>query len=225
MKRLNTILLCFMLTIILVACNQKSSNSEGANSTEEQSGQGENDASVDEDISMHISAIQLTDDEKRIWELFTDRSSSNIYSYTVDDQVKSVAIQCYQLSKDNDFNWVEIDNIFIEADNLEGRGLIVINITNDIEMIIRNGGTICISNLAYSEYLPDNECASSVIWQSGADITYNDEIPLGMLVTVKDDRLIQPRILRDFNEPEKLVEYDSVIAFTACFSTSEKLEP
>ncbi|MGL6199566.1 MAG: hypothetical protein ACRC3H_11605 [Lachnospiraceae bacterium] len=225
MKKSNTILLCLMITIILGACNQKQSNSEGENNTLEQSDQGENDASANKDKRMYISELQLTDDEKDIWDLFTSDSDSNIYSYTTDDQIKSVSLKCYRLNKDDDFNWFQIGNVNTNVD--DSKGLIVFRINDDIEMVSKNGGTKGLCDLTYSEYLPDGGSASSYIWQSEANITYDDEIPLGMLVsvTINEDRFIQPRILNDFYEPENLEEYDNVIAFTACFSTSEKSEP
>lgn len=224
MKRVNALLLCFMLTIILSACSQKSSNSNGVKIMEEPSDQEEDVTSTNETKGMHISTLQLTDDEERIWELFTSTDFSSIYTYATDDHIKSVTLRCYRLSNVGNFTWVEIGKIDTKAYDLTG--LLVIRITDDIELINKNSGGMGTFTLTYSEYQPDSECASSVIWQSEADITYNDEIPLGMLITVIDHDVIVPRnILKDFNEPEKLEEYDSVIAFTACFSTLEKSEP
>lgn len=225
MKKLNTILLCLMITIILGACNYKQSNSEGENNTLEQFDQGENDASANEDKRMYISELQLTDEEKDIWDLFTNDSDSNIYSYTTDDQIKSVSLKCYRLIKEDDYNWFQIGNVNTNVD--DSKGLIVFRIKDDIELISKNGRTKGTCDLTYSDYLSDVGSASSYIWQSGADIMYDDEIPLGMLVsaTINDDRFIQPSMLNDFYEPENLKEYDNVIAFTACFSTSEKSVP
>ncbi|MGL6199458.1 MAG: hypothetical protein ACRC3H_11060 [Lachnospiraceae bacterium] len=212
MKRLNVILLCFMLTITLAACNRKSSDSESANIPEEQSDQGENAASADEEKRMYITELQLSDDEKGIWELFTNGSTSNIYSYTADDQIKSVILKCYQLN--DDLSWLEVSEALLKVETIEG--LLVFSVNNGIEMINKNANSMTVSNS--DDY--SLEGSISIGWKNEGDITYDEEITIGIMASVNDDRNVPDTCkLENFNEPENLKEYDDVIVFTAYFSS------
>ncbi len=195
MKRILSLLLCVVLIFSLSACAEDNSK------------------------QMYIEAAQLTEEEQNIAELLGLNQEHLIYDFSLDDTVKSMRINTYELI---DGEWNIISGGGGEAfEELDGRlALEFENIGDGLRVAVQsehNGGSTSYFNEIKND-ITGMGLTTSVL-TSQKEITYEEEIPLAIqIITSKNE--VHSYVVDYFFQPEEYEKYDYeyVYAITVLFS-------
>ena len=167
---------------------------------------------------MQIRIAQLTKEESDIVNLLGSANDNKIYEYQLDENIKTIAVNYYELS--SDATWVSdgglksevttpTGKIFIENFGVEGAGRIAIQTENGISSLILAD--------EYHEKNRDTSISSVTSWGEIADIVKGEQIPLGIQV-VSSENGIASYDVASFFDTTLLEGNDSVYAVTVTFS-------
>ncbi|MCD8192568.1 MAG: hypothetical protein LUD55_07245 [Oscillospiraceae bacterium] len=195
MKRILSLLVCVVLIFSLSACAEDNSK------------------------QMYIEAAQLTEEEQNIAELLGLNQEHLIYDFSLDDTVKSMRINTYELI---DGEWNIISGGGGEAfEDLGGRlALEFENIGDGLKVAVQsehNGGSTSYFNEIKND-ITGMGLTTSVL-TSQKEITYEEEIPLAIqIITSKNE--VHSYVVDYFFQPEEYEKYDYeyVYAITVLFS-------
>lgn len=169
--------------------------------------------------SMKLTKAELTTQEENIIELLKFDNSANIYDFVVDETIKTVSVNSYELNKNGDWQ------------RISGGGDAVVGISGRIALsfdIVANGmrvamqdesGTTSTKN-TIPETLDTSGLSIATSFANGTtEIVYEKELPLVVqIVTSKDE--VTSYDVDYFSKPQKYQKlgYEHVYAITVTFS-------
>ncbi len=195
MKRIWTLLLCAVLSFSLSACAENNLN------------------------QMYIEEAQLTEEEKNIVELLGLNQEYRLYDFSIDDTVKSMRINTYELI---DGEWHIVAGGGGQAfEDSEGRlALGFDNIADGLRIATQSE-----HSSGSTSYFKESKnditgmgCATSTLTDK-KEIVYDQEIPLAIqIITSKNE--VHSYVVDYFFQPEEYEkhDYEYVYAITVLFS-------
>ncbi len=195
MKRIWTLLLCVILSFPLSACTETNLN------------------------QMYIEEAQLTEEEKNIAELLGLNQEYHLYDFSIDDTVKSMRINTYELINGE---WQIVAGGGGQAfEDSKGRLALSFDKIADGLRIATQSGHSSGSTSYFNESKNDITgmgCATSTLTDK-KEIVYDQEIPLVIqIITSKNE--VHSYTVDYFFQPEEYEKYDYeyVYAITILFS-------
>lgn len=200
-KRVSIIIFILALSFLIVGCRGLSSDS-----------------------AMHIQPAALSEEESQIMQLVKpSASSSEIYDYTVNNEVKSVSVTCYKL--DENGKWIVNDGpSSFPLTNSTGRVAISFgNLGEGMRVAVQDGDSINAgeTNSGPKEATAGMGCATSYA-SNRESIECEKEIPLAMQVFTSKDEINSCGV-EFFDKPEEIQKsgYEEVYGVTIKFSNYE----
>ncbi len=168
---------------------------------------------------MYIEKAQLTEQEKNITNLLGMDSQQLIYDFTVDDSVKCIQINTYELT---DGKWTLISGGGgLSFTDRKGRiALGFKNIEEGLRIAVQSDGTgSSASHTARPVDDSDQMARTTSMLSDSRDISYEQDIPLAVQIATSQDR-IQSYDVEYYYTPEEYVKhnYEHVYAITVRFS-------
>lgn len=204
MKKLLSLLLCAAFLLLFTAC-----------ATEE----GAKDAGPD---PMQVAPSALEEGEKNLLSLVGAGQSAVLFDYRVDESVKSVRVERYELEGDA---WRAFGGGSFAVSGEEGRIALTLDPRADrLRFAVQSGsGTSAIEN-QYADLAADvsGMAIASSRLSSPADIEIGEEIPLALQVISDSDEIVSYDV-SEFFQPESYAQYDydHVYAVTVTFLGDE----
>lgn len=192
MKKIMLMIISFILIISLVSCNNTANDKE-----------------------MKLTATQLTKEESDVLNLLGYNSNYKIYDYALNNKAKSIKMKFYTL----DVNGIWVENGEFSSADVALNGRISISTFGETEnlrisYLDEYGVSVWTSD---SEVYKNLEAMSRTItWAEGADIVYNQEIPLAIQILTNSDRISSYGV-DNFKDSEKFKGHDVVNAVTITF--------
>lgn len=169
---------------------------------------------------MYIEAAQLSQEEKKLADLLGANTGQKIFDFSLDDSVRSMRINTYELSGGT---WTLTDSSGMEFSDTEGRiALAFDKIAEGLRVAVQEehgDGSTAYSTDPETEY---SGLSSATSMLSGrTEVVYEKEIPLVVqILTAKDE--VTSYNVEYFEHPEKYEKYgyEHVYAITVRFSRS-----
>lgn len=169
---------------------------------------------------MYIEAAQLSQEEKKLADLLGANTGQQIFDFSLDDSVRSMRINTYELSGGT---WTLTDSSGMEFSDTEGRiALAFDKIAEGLRVAVQEehrDGSAAYSTDPETEY---SGLSSATSMLSGrTEVVYEKEIPLVVqILTAKDE--VTSYNVEYFEHPEKYEKYgyEHVYAITVRFSRS-----
>lgn len=198
MKKIISIFAMFSLIISLAAC-------------------GNNEA-IKESKPINIKLAALTEEEEKIINLFGHNEDSKVYDYTIDESITTIHVKKYIL--DDNLEWTETDKSGTVVKSLEGRIAFTLNETGDLRVGFQENGISSSWGKNSEINIDASTSIRSTSWFDGADIIYEEEIPLAIQIFTNSD-VVTNYSTDGFYHTEKLEGHDKVIAITITFSQDQ----
>lgn len=142
------------------------------------------------------------------------KENQGMYRYVVDDTVKTIHLNMYQLGEDGTWYSRRGQSSYVVEDAPE----IAIGYHQMMEDLVLSDGSLG----QYQGTFDKSDRYSHVSWLEGwTEIACEEEIPLTMQILDEQEKIMMPS-LADYFAPEKLLEkdFDEVFVVTAQFSTT-----
>ena len=168
--------------------------------------------------AMEISSVSLTQQEGNIVDLLNVNKKPNIFDFTVDKKVKSIHLNCYELTNKGD--WKEISSYNSLMNTEKGRIAFSFDVIgNGIEMSIQNSNGTSRDDYKPEKKLDTKDMSELTSINHKNSIQYEEEIPLIIqVVTSKSEiKSYDTEYFYRPNEYQKL-GYEHVYALTISFS-------
>lgn len=172
---------------------------------------------VSQPKAMQIQSLETTKEESDILNLLCNNLDYKIYEYKINDKIKTVTIKYYKLN--NEGKWDNLNNLI---DNKPSSGKLSISksrVNEQMEFSLQKEDGI--TETTAPEITSNEKFTSSAIaWNESSNIELEKEIPLMVEVRTNSDS-IEGIDINNFNEPEKVKNYENVFAATVTFSEKE----
>lgn len=196
LKKGLSILLCFILMYSIVGCNKFDDN------------------------NMTIEKSKLSKDEKNIFELTKVNTSVEIWDYDVDETIKSISFNCYELDENNKWQAISGGGSLL-AEAKQGRiSLAFDKILDGIKISIQGkNGTISSSHESENSVDLKSMSYTTSFLSSQSNIEIDKEIPIAIQIFDSDNEIFSGDVNK-FYEPNEFEKYnyDHVYAVTITFS-------
>ncbi|MFR9240071.1 MAG: hypothetical protein ACLVKE_05050 [Clostridium baratii] len=172
---------------------------------------------VSQPKDMQIQSLETTKEESDVLNLLCSNLDYKIYEYKINDKVKTVTIKYYKLNSEG--KWDNLNNLI---DNNPSSGKLSISksrVNEQMEFSIQKEDGVTETT---APEITSNEkfTSTSITWNESSNIELEKEIPLMVEVRTNSDS-IEGIDINNFNEPEKVKNYENVFATTVTFSEKE----
>lgn len=172
---------------------------------------------VSQTKDMQIQSLETTKEESDILNLLCNNLDYKIYGFKINDKIKTVTIKYYKLNSEG--KWDNLNNLI---DNNPSSGKLSISksrVTDQMEFSLQKEDGVTETT---APEITTNEkfASSSIAWNELSNIELEKEIPLMVEVRTNSDT-IEGIDINNFNEPEKIKNYENVFAATVTFSEKE----
>lgn len=169
---------------------------------------------VSQTKDMQIQSLETTKEESDILNLLCNNLDYKIYGFKINDKIKTVTIKYYKLNSEG--KWDNLNNLI---DNNPSSGKLSISksrVTDQMEFSLQKEDGVTETT---APEITTNEkfASSSIAWNELSNIELEKEIPLMVEVRTNSDT-IEGIDINNFNEPEKIKNYENVFAATVTFS-------
>lgn len=172
---------------------------------------------VSQTKDMQIQSLETTKEESDVLNLLCSNLDYKIYEYKINDKIKTVTIKYYKLNSEG--KWDNLNNLI---DNNPSSGKLSISksrVNEQMEFSIQKEDGV--TETTASEITSNKKFTStSITWNESSNIELEKEIPLMVEVRTNSDT-IERIDINNFNEPEKVKNYENVFAITVTFSEKE----
>lgn len=172
--------------------------------------------------TMQIAPAELTEQESQIVQLIRNGSSSTIFDYAVNSEIKSVSALCYKL--DENGKWVASSGCgSFPLQNSTGRIAISFNNLYDgMRVAVQEGDSINASEINTGEKIDSKYQGSATSFASTESIECEKEIPLAIQVFTSKNEIASCGV-EFFNKPEEYQNrgYEDVYVLVIKFSKDE----
>ena len=168
--------------------------------------------------NMYIEMAQLTEEEENILQLSEPEEKCYLYDFYLDDTVKTIQINIYELI---DEKWENtLDGETIEFEDLQGRAALILD-NIGFQAYLQNEDEFILSAyyLEQTEELDYYMASVLTSLQERKEIVYEQEIPLAIQIKTTQDKIHSYNV--DFFFKPKLYaqhDYEHVYAITILFS-------
>ena len=156
-------------------------------------------------------------EESDVLNLLCSNLDYKIYEDKINDKIKTVTIKYYKLNSEG--KWDNLNNLI---DNNPSSGKLSISksrVNEQMEFSIQKEDGV--TETTASEITSNKKFTStSITWNESSNIELEKEIPLMVEVRTNSDT-IERIDINNFNEPEKVKNYENVFAITVTFSEKE----
>ncbi|MBQ8298976.1 MAG: hypothetical protein IJX99_03785 [Clostridia bacterium] len=183
----------------------------------------DNEKNKENITNMYIDVAKLTEEEKDIIELTGGKNAGHIFDFSLDENVKSMYINTYQLVNGE---WKPINNRSSMAfSDIKGRLAVDFengfdNLRIAIQSGNSNGSFSNTSDVEKDKY--KGMGVSTSLLANKTEVVYEKEIPLAIqIITSKNE--VSSYIVEYFEKPEEYAkfDYEYVYAITVMFSEKE----
>ncbi|CUP10559.1 putative lipoprotein [Clostridium baratii] len=172
---------------------------------------------VSQTKDMQIQSLETTKEESDVLNLLCSNLDYKIYEYKINDKIKTVTIKYYKLNSEG--KWDNLNNLI---DNNPSSGKLSISksrVNEQMEFSIQKEDGV--TETTAPEITSNKKFTStSITWNESSNIKLEKEIPLMVEVRTNSDT-IEGIDINNFNEPEKVKNYENVFATTVTFSEKE----
>ncbi|MBS6006178.1 MAG: hypothetical protein KIB43_04400 [Clostridium baratii] len=172
---------------------------------------------VSQTKDMQIQSLETTKEESDVLNLLCSNLDYKIYEYKINDKIKTVTIKYYKLNSEG--KWDNLNNLI---DNNPSSGKLSISksrVNEQMEFSIQKEDGV--TETTAPEITSNKKFTStSITWNESSNIELEKEIPLMVEVRTNSDT-IERIDINNFNEPEKVKNYENVFAITVTFSEKE----
>lgn len=172
---------------------------------------------VSQTKDMQIQSLETTKEESDVLNLLCSNLDYKIYEYKINDKIKTVTIKYYKLNSEG--KWDNLNNLI---DNNPSSGKLSISksrVNEQMEFSIQKEDGV--TETTAPEITSNKKFTStSITWNESSNIELEKEISLMVEVRTNSDT-IEGIDINNFNEPEKVKNYENVFATTVTFSEKE----